>query len=103
MLGSIARVDQHKMRTGRISDKEWSDLTEAMAKLHDTPIYIDESGALTALEVRARARRLKARVLEAWAGGDRLSAADGGIIPRREPGDRDLGNLPLAEGHGQGA
>jgi len=39
------------MRTGRISDKEWSDLTEAMAKLHDTPIYIDESGALTALEV----------------------------------------------------
>ncbi len=59
MLGSIARVDQHKMRTGRISDKEWSDLTEAMAKLHDTPIYIDESGALTALEVRARARRLK--------------------------------------------
>src|SRR5882672_4593821 len=59
MLGSIARVDQHKMRTGRISDKEWSDLTEAMAKLHDAPIYIDETGALTALEVRARARRLK--------------------------------------------
>src|SRR3954470_7589331 len=59
MLGSIARVDQHKMRTGRISDKEWSDLTDAMAKLHETPIYIDESGALTALEVRARARRLK--------------------------------------------
>jgi replicative DNA helicase len=59
MLGSIARVDQHKMRTGRISDKEWSDLTEAMAKLHDTPLFIDETGALTALEVRARARRLK--------------------------------------------
>jgi len=59
MLGSIARVDQHKMRTGRISDQDWSSLTEAMAKLHDTPIYIDETGALTALEVRARARRLK--------------------------------------------
>jgi len=59
MLGSIARVDQHKMRTGRLSDKEWSDLSEAMAKLHETPIYIDEAGALTALEVRARARRLK--------------------------------------------
>src|SRR5438477_11934154 len=62
MLGSIARVDQHKMRTGRISDKEWSDLTEAMAKLRDTTIYIDESGALTALEVRARARRRKREV-----------------------------------------
>ena len=59
MLGSIARVDQHKMRTGRLSDREWSDLSEAMGKLHETPIYIDEGGALTALEVRARARRLK--------------------------------------------
>ena len=59
MLGSIARVDQHKMRTGRLSDKEWGDLSDAMAKLHETPIYIDEGGALTALEVRARARRLK--------------------------------------------
>jgi replicative DNA helicase len=59
MLGSISRVDQHKMRTGRLSDKEWSDLSDAMGKLHETPIYIDEGGALTALEVRARARRLK--------------------------------------------
>jgi replicative DNA helicase len=59
MLGSIARVDQHKMRTGRLSDKEWGDLSDAMGKLHETPIYIDEAGALTALEVRARARRLK--------------------------------------------
>src|SRR5690606_22677494 len=59
MLGSIARVDQHKMRTGRLNDREWSELSEAMAKLHETPIYIDEGGALTALEVRARARRLK--------------------------------------------
>ena len=59
MLGSIARVDQHKMRTGRLNDSEWSSLSEAMGKLHETPMYIDEGGALTALEVRARARRLK--------------------------------------------
>jgi replicative DNA helicase len=59
MLGSIARVDQHKMRTGRLNDKEWGDLSDAMGKLHDTPLFIDEGGALTALEVRARARRLK--------------------------------------------
>jgi replicative DNA helicase len=51
MLGSIARVDQHKMRTGRLNDKEWGDLSEAMGKLHETPIYIDEGGALTALEI----------------------------------------------------
>ncbi|MBV8032881.1 MAG: replicative DNA helicase, partial [Betaproteobacteria bacterium] len=59
MLGSIARVDQHKMRTGKLNDREWSELSDAMAKLHETPLFIDEGGALTALEVRARARRLK--------------------------------------------
>jgi replicative DNA helicase len=59
MLGSIARVDQHKMRTGKLNDREWGDLSDAMAKLHETPLFIDEGGALTALEVRARARRLK--------------------------------------------
>jgi len=59
MLGSIARVDQHKMRTGRLNDSEWSHLSDAMGRLHETPIFIDETGALTALEVRARARRLK--------------------------------------------
>ncbi len=61
LLGSIARVDQHKMRTGKLNDYEWSALSDAMSKLHDAPIQIDESGALTALEVRARARRLKRR------------------------------------------
>jgi len=59
MLGSIGQVDQHKLRTGRLKDDEWARLTEAMSKLHDAPIYIDETGALTALELRARARRLK--------------------------------------------
>jgi replicative DNA helicase len=58
MLGSIARVDQHKMRTGRLSDQEWHDLSEAMGRLHDAPIFIDETAALNALEVRSRARRL---------------------------------------------
>ena len=59
ILGSIGRVDQHKMRTGRLTDNEWGQLSDAMGKLHEAPIYIDEGGALTALEIRARARRLK--------------------------------------------
>jgi replicative DNA helicase len=58
MLGSIARVDQHKMRTGRLSDQEWHDLSEAMGRLHDAPIFIDETAALNSLELRTRARRL---------------------------------------------
>jgi replicative DNA helicase len=58
MLGSIARVDQHKMRTGRLNDEEWGRLSTAMGKLHDAPIFIDETAALNSLELRTRARRI---------------------------------------------
>src|SRR5262245_52796040 len=59
MLGSIARVDQHKMRTGRLADEEWSRLSGAMERLHNAPIFIDETGALNSLELRSRARRMR--------------------------------------------
>jgi replicative DNA helicase len=59
VLGSIARVDQHKMRTARLSDDEWQRLSHAMGRLHEAPVFIDETPALNALELRARARRLK--------------------------------------------
>ena len=58
LLGSLARVDQHKMRTGRLNDEEWEKLSAAMGKLHEAPIFIDETAALNALELRARARRM---------------------------------------------
>jgi len=59
VLGSIAHVDQHKMRTGRLSDEEWQQLSHAMGRLHDAPVFIDETAALNALELRARARRMR--------------------------------------------
>jgi replicative DNA helicase len=59
MLSSIAKVDAHKLRTGRLNDEEWSQLTDAMGRLHEAKIHVDETPALNALEVRARARRLK--------------------------------------------
>jgi replicative DNA helicase len=59
MLSSIAKVDAHKLRTGRLSDEEWAQLTDATGKLHEAKIHVDETAALNALEVRARARRLK--------------------------------------------
>ncbi len=58
MLGSIGRLDQHKLRTGRIGDDEWPKLTHAIGVLDEAPVWIDESPALTSMEVRARARRL---------------------------------------------
>ena len=59
LLASIAKVDAHKLRTGRLNDEEWSQLTDAMGRLHEAKIHVDETPALNALEVRARARRLK--------------------------------------------
>ena len=59
MLSSIAKVDAHKLRTGRLNDEEWSQLTDATGRLHEASIHVDETPALNALEVRARARRLK--------------------------------------------
>ena len=58
MLGSIGRLDQHKMRTGQLNDDDWPRLTHALGKLNDAPIFIDESAGLNSLELRARARRL---------------------------------------------
>jgi replicative DNA helicase len=58
MLGSIGHLDQHKLRTGKLTDEDWNRLTNAVGKLHDAPIHIDESAAINALELRARARRL---------------------------------------------
>jgi replicative DNA helicase len=59
MLSSLGKVDAHKLRTGRLNDEEWSQLTDAMGRLHEAKIHIDETPALNCLEVRARARRLK--------------------------------------------
>lgn len=58
MLGSVGRLDQHVLRTGRLQDEHWSRLNQAVVQLSDAPMFIDETPALTALELRARARRL---------------------------------------------
>jgi replicative DNA helicase len=58
MIGSIGRLDQHRMRTGRLEDEDWEKLTTALGKLNEAPIFIDEGAALSSFDVRARARRL---------------------------------------------
>jgi len=58
LLGSVGKLDQHKVRTGRLADEDWPKLTHALGKLNEAPLYIDETAALNALELRARARRL---------------------------------------------
>jgi len=58
MLGSVGKLNQHDLRTGRLQDDDWGRLTHALGKLNDAPLFIDESAALSSLELRARSRRL---------------------------------------------
>ena len=58
MIGSVGRLDQHKLRTGRLAAEDWERLSTALGRLSDAPILIDETPALNAIEVRSRARRL---------------------------------------------
>ncbi|MCB1894750.1 MAG: replicative DNA helicase [Zoogloeaceae bacterium] len=57
-LASVGRLDQHRIRTGKLNDDEWQRLTFALGKLHEAPIYIDETAGLNPIDLRARARRL---------------------------------------------
>ena len=58
LLSSVAKVDQQKVRTGRLEPRDWDALGQAMARLNEAPIQIDETPGLNALELRARARRM---------------------------------------------
>lgn len=58
MLGSVGRLDQHRLRTGKLDDNDWPKLTYAMQKMNDAQLFIDETPALSSMELRARARRL---------------------------------------------
>jgi replicative DNA helicase len=57
MVGSLGRIDQSGLRTGRLRDDDWGRLTEAVDKLSKASIFIDETPALNTAELRARARR----------------------------------------------
>ncbi len=58
MIGSVGRLNQHTLRTGKLEDDDWSRMTHALGRLNDAPIFIDETAALNSLELRSRARRL---------------------------------------------
>jgi replicative DNA helicase len=58
IVGSIGRIDQGHLRTGKLTDDEWPRLSEAIEKLRTISLHIDESAGLTSSELRANARRL---------------------------------------------
>ncbi|EIJ33739.1 replicative DNA helicase [Thiothrix nivea] len=58
LLSSMGRVDQHRVRTGKLTDDDWPRIATAVKIFADVPMFIDDSPALSPTEVRARARRL---------------------------------------------
>ncbi len=60
LLCAESQVDAQNMRRGFLSQDEWHKLTRAVGPLSDSPLYIDDSASLSVMEVRAKARRLKA-------------------------------------------
>ena len=60
LLCSEARIDSHKLRTGFSSREDWNRMTPALGRLSDAPLYIDDSPALSIMQIRAKARRMKA-------------------------------------------
>lgn len=59
MMASLGRINSHRVRTGKLDDEDWPRLTSAVTLLSEAPIFIDDTPALSPMEVRARARRIK--------------------------------------------
>ncbi len=59
LIGSQARIDAHRFRTGQLGKEDWQKIVNGLAVLGDAPLWIDDSAASTVLEMNAKARRLK--------------------------------------------
>ena len=58
MMSSLGRIDQHRVRTGKLEDEDWPRITSAVSMLSEAKMFIDDTPALTPTEMRARARRV---------------------------------------------
>jgi replicative DNA helicase len=68
ILCSEAKVDSTRLRNGRLHDADWHKISHAIGRLSEAPLYIDDNPNLTVMEIRAKARRLKAKLGDAGLG-----------------------------------
>jgi replicative DNA helicase len=61
LMCSEAKVESQRLRTGKLAQEDWPRLTAACDKLAKAPIYVDDTGSITLMEIRSKARRLKMR------------------------------------------
>ncbi|MGE5708526.1 MAG: replicative DNA helicase [Bacteroidota bacterium] len=59
LLCAEAGIDAHRLKTGYLAESDWPRLTEAIGKLAEAPLYIDDTASISALEIRSKCRRLK--------------------------------------------
>ncbi len=61
LLSSVGRIDSQRARTGKLHDQDWAKLSRAVGMLTEAPVYIDDTPAISVLEMRAKVRRLAAQ------------------------------------------
>jgi len=59
LLASHARIDAHKFRTGHLAREDWGKMTDSLGRLAEAPLWVDDSGSVTVVEMGAKTRRLK--------------------------------------------
>jgi len=62
LLSAEARIDSVRMRSGRLLEGDWPKLAGAMGRLHDVPVYVDDNAAVTVMDIRAKARRMRSQL-----------------------------------------
>jgi len=61
LMCAEAKVELHRLRTGRLASEDWPRLTAACDRLAKAPVYVDDTGSITMMEIRSKARRLKSK------------------------------------------
>ena len=64
ILCAEARVDASRVRTGKLTDQDWADLSTAIGRLSEAPIWVDDNPAVTIMEIRGKSRRLRSQTGE---------------------------------------
>jgi replicative DNA helicase len=59
LVASVAQIDAHKFRTGHLNRNDWAGMTEALGVISNAPLWVDDAGSISVLEIGAKARRLK--------------------------------------------
>ena len=102
LVASVAQIDAHKFRTGHLSREDWRRMTEALGTISSAPLWIDDAGSISVLEIGAKGAPPQARQ-RLVALDRRLLAADHRARPLQQPQRRSLQHFAQLEGPRQRA